>query len=78
MSRTCRTAASPIAWVAVRTPARCRWRTASLYAPVGSVPFSRADRRAHFGPAWPRLKRAKRSYDPRGVLVPGQGILPVG
>ncbi|MFD0003265.1 hypothetical protein ACFVJ4_12680 [Streptomyces sp. NPDC127178] len=44
--------------------------------PVGSVPFSQADWRAHFGPAWPRLKRAKRTYDPRGILVPGAGNLP--
>ncbi|TXS49279.1 FAD-binding protein [Streptomyces sp. uw30] len=42
--------------------------------PVGSVPFTRADWRTHFGPVWPRLERAKRTYDPRGILVPGQGI----
>jgi len=42
--------------------------------PVGSVPFTRADWRTHFGAAWPQLKAAKRRYDPRGVLVPGQGI----
>lgn len=42
--------------------------------PVGSIPFTRADWRTHFGPAWPRLARAKRTYDPRGILVPGQGI----
>ncbi|MFC8093228.1 hypothetical protein [Streptomyces sp. NPDC057301] len=23
------------------------------------------------------MKRAKRTYDPRGILVPGQGIFPV-
>ncbi|MFD3455247.1 FAD-binding protein [Streptomyces sp. NPDC058691] len=42
--------------------------------PVGSVPFGRADWRAHFGPAWPALAEAKRRFDPRDVLVPGQGI----
>lgn len=42
--------------------------------PVGSIPFSRADWREHFGPAWPGLESAKRTYDPRGILVPGQGI----
>lgn len=42
--------------------------------PVGSIPVTRADWRTHYGPAWPRLARAKRTYDPRGILVPGQGI----
>ncbi|OQD56909.1 oxidoreductase [Streptomyces phaeoluteigriseus] len=42
--------------------------------PVGSIPFTRADWRTHFGPAWPALKAAKQTYDPRGILVPGQGI----
>lgn len=42
--------------------------------PVGSIPFTRADWRTHFGSAWPRLKSAKHRYDPRGILVPGQGI----
>lgn len=42
--------------------------------PVGSIPFGRADWRTHFGSAWPALAAAKRRYDPRGILVPGQGI----
>ena len=42
--------------------------------PVGSIPFTRADWRTHFGSAWPRLESAKHTYDPRGILVPGQGI----
>ena len=42
--------------------------------PVGSVPFTRADWQEHFGPAWRRLASARHTYDPRGVLVPGQGI----
>jgi cytokinin dehydrogenase len=42
--------------------------------PVGSVPFERADWRRHFGSAWPRFAAARKTYDPRGNLVPGQGI----
>ncbi|MFF4257816.1 FAD-binding protein [Streptomyces sp. NPDC001663] len=42
--------------------------------PVGSIPFTHTDWRTHFGSAWPRLAAAKRTYDPRGILVPGQGI----
>ncbi|MFI6657657.1 FAD-binding protein [Streptomyces sp. NPDC050523] len=42
--------------------------------PVGSIPFTRADWHTHFGSAWPRLAAAKRMYDPRGILAPGQGI----
>lgn len=42
--------------------------------PVGSVPFGPADWREHFGPEWRRLATARHTYDPRGILVPGQGI----
>lgn len=42
--------------------------------PVGSIPFTRADWRTHFGPAWPALEAAKQRYDPRRILVPGQGV----
>ncbi|MGV9558402.1 FAD-binding protein [Streptomyces sp. NPDC003522] len=42
--------------------------------PVGSIPFTRADWRTHFGPAWPAFEAAKRRYDPRRILVPGQGV----
>ncbi|CAM5361649.1 FAD-binding protein [Streptomyces aurantiogriseus] len=42
--------------------------------PVGSIPFTPADWRTHFGPAWPALESAKRTYDPQGILVPGQGV----
>ncbi|NEA99945.1 FAD-binding protein [Streptomyces sp. SID13726] len=42
--------------------------------PVGSVPFTPEDWRTHFGQEWARLRTAKRTYDPRGILVPGQGI----
>ncbi|MEW2162844.1 FAD-binding protein [Streptomyces sp. NPDC007084] len=42
--------------------------------PVGSVPFGPADWREHFGPEWRRLATARHTYDPRGVLVPGQNV----
>ncbi|MEV6941862.1 FAD-binding protein [Streptomyces sp. NPDC051172] len=42
--------------------------------PVGSIPFTHADWRTHFGPAWERFESAKRTYDPCGILAPGQGI----
>ncbi|MFF3489133.1 FAD-binding protein [Streptomyces sp. NPDC002701] len=42
--------------------------------PVGSVPFDEADWRRHLGPARRRLAAAKKTYDPRGILAPGQGI----
>jgi FAD/FMN-containing dehydrogenase len=42
--------------------------------PIGSVPFSRADWRQHFGPRFRLLALAKRFFDPDNVLTPGQGI----
>lgn len=42
--------------------------------PVGSVPFGPADWRDHFGSAWRQLATARQTYDPHGILVPGQGI----
>ncbi len=42
--------------------------------PVGSIPMGPGDWQAHFGPAWTALADAKRRYDPRGILTPGQGI----
>ncbi len=42
--------------------------------PVGSIPTTADDWRAHFGPVWQFLADAKRRYDPRGILTPGQGI----
>jgi cytokinin dehydrogenase len=44
--------------------------------PIGSIPFSRADWRDHFGDQWHRLVAAKRLYDPNRILTPGQGIFP--
>lgn len=42
--------------------------------PVGSIPFERADWREHFGPVWTQFAEARKTYDPKGILVPGQGI----
>ncbi|MFJ8106978.1 FAD-binding protein [Streptomyces sp. NPDC096132] len=42
--------------------------------PVGSIPFTPEDWQTHFGPAWDAFASAKCTYDPEGILVPGQGI----
>ncbi|WP_369254901.1 FAD-binding protein [Streptomyces sp. R35] len=42
--------------------------------PVGSVPFGPSDWRDHFGSSWRQLATARHTYDPHGILVPGQGI----
>lgn len=44
--------------------------------PIGSIPTTPADWRAHFGPEWPFLVQARQRFDPRGILTPGQGIFP--
>jgi hypothetical protein len=44
--------------------------------PIGSIPMSRPDWREHFGTVWPAFAAAKRRYDPRNILTPGQGIFP--
>jgi cytokinin dehydrogenase len=42
--------------------------------PIGSIPFSPADWRQHFGADWPRFRHQKARDDPQQVLTPGQGI----
>jgi len=42
--------------------------------PVGAIPVTQSDWLQHFGDSWPELARAKRRYDPAGILTPGQGI----
>ncbi|WP_340376686.1 FAD-binding protein [Streptomyces sp. SS7] len=42
--------------------------------PVGGMRLTRDDWRTHFGAAWPALARAKHTYDPNGILTPGQGV----
>jgi FAD/FMN-containing dehydrogenase len=42
--------------------------------PVGSVPFSPADWRDHYGARYPAFAAAKACYDPLHLLTPGQRI----
>ncbi len=42
--------------------------------PVGAIPLTPADWQAHYGDRWPEFRAAKRRFDPRNVLTPGQGI----
>jgi len=45
--------------------------------PVGSIPgLTTQDWRAQYGEQWPFFAAAKRRYDPRRILTPGQGIFP--
>jgi cytokinin dehydrogenase len=46
----------------------------TLY-PVSAFPMSHNDWRRHFGPAFQRLREAKRTYDPSNVLTPGYEVL---
>ncbi|MER7765647.1 FAD-binding protein [Kitasatospora sp. NPDC096140] len=42
---------------------------------IGAVPgMTGADWRRHYGGLWERVVRAKRRFDPAGILAPGQGI----
>jgi cytokinin dehydrogenase len=45
-----------------------------VLVPGGALPMTPEDWRAHFGPAWPDLVRAKDRYDPRHVLTRGYGL----
>jgi FAD/FMN-containing dehydrogenase len=42
--------------------------------PVGAIPLTEADWQVHYGDRWPAFLAAKRAYDPRHVLAPGQHI----
>ena len=42
--------------------------------PFDSVPMTRHDWQKHYQPAWGRVVSAKQTYDPDGILTPGQGI----
>lgn len=44
--------------------------------PIGSIPLTGADWRAHYGPRWQRFQAAKNRYDPARILAPGQGVFP--
>jgi FAD/FMN-containing dehydrogenase len=42
---------------------------------IGAVPgMTGADWQRHYGGLWERVERAKRRFDPAGILTPGQGI----
>jgi len=42
--------------------------------PIGSIEFDKQDWRRHYGEAFNDFKRAKRKFDPDGILGPGPGI----
>ncbi len=42
--------------------------------PVGAIPLTPADWRAHYGPRYADVVLAKARFDPKHVLTPGQGI----
>jgi FAD/FMN-containing dehydrogenase len=42
--------------------------------PVGALPMSADDWRAHFGPRWPLLREAKQRHDPGNSLTPGYDL----
>ena len=42
--------------------------------PVGAIPLTPADWRAHYGPRYAEVLLAKARFDPKHVLTPGQGI----
>ncbi|ELP71003.1 FAD-binding protein [Streptomyces turgidiscabies] len=44
--------------------------------PTSALPMTSGDWRAHFGPVWETLARAKDRYDPRSVLTRGYGLWP--
>ena len=52
---------------------RVRAAGGTLY-PVSALPMSRDDWRTHFGPAFRRLRDAKRRFDPHNVLTPGYEV----
>ncbi|WP_225858218.1 FAD linked oxidase [Rhodococcus wratislaviensis] len=52
---------------------RVRSNGGTLY-PVSAFPMSPEDWRRHFGPAFDRLREAKRTFDPEHVLTPGYEI----
>ncbi|VIO79413.1 FAD-binding protein [Bradyrhizobium ivorense] len=42
--------------------------------PVSALPMTPQDWEHHFGPAWPKLREARRRYDPLGLLTPGYNL----
>lgn len=58
----------------IRLFARARDRYGAVLYPIGSVPFTEQDWRAHYGDQWETFREAKKRYDPDSVLTPGPGI----
>src|SRR5918996_6642747 len=68
-----------------RSPAAAPWlpatavrpgpgrRRSTLY-PFAALELSPVDWQQHYGPIWPALARAKRRYDPDGVLASGPDV----
>lgn len=54
--------------------ARGREQYGGVLYPIGSVPLTARDWRAHYGEQWAAFRAAKDRYDPSGVLTPGPGI----
>lgn len=42
--------------------------------PIGTLTFTQADWRAHYGSQWQEFVSRKRRFDPAGILAPGPGI----
>jgi cytokinin dehydrogenase len=42
--------------------------------PVSALPMAPEDWERHFGSAWPKLRDAKRRYDPANLLTPGYNL----
>ena len=42
--------------------------------PMNAIPFTQEDWKRHFGSEWKDFVQAKREYDPRNIMTPGQGI----
>ncbi|MEV5986501.1 FAD-binding protein [Streptomyces sp. NPDC052051] len=64
---TARTAANRAAYETVRAVGGTQY-------PVGTVPMTPDDWRGQYGKVWEEFAAAKRRYDPRGLLAPGQHV----
>jgi cytokinin dehydrogenase len=42
--------------------------------PIGSIDFTSADWREHYGSRWPEILASKQKFDPQHILTPGPGI----
>lgn len=53
---------------------RARETYGAIRYPIGTLDFSPADWRRHYGDRWEWFHALKRRYDPAGILAPGPGI----